>query len=255
MSVMSIVKEVNEVVHRVRVKLYPSYLPEAEGAYIARTSNEKALTVEDVCAALKNRAGFSGSYSTLVENVKAFFDEAAYQLCDGYAVNTGYFSLFPNIGGLFKSPEDSFSREEHPLTFRLRTSAKLRRLAQTVNIAVEGLGGKLGSISKFTDKRSKTVNGEITGGGVFVISGKRLKVAGEHEDCGVYFEMAGEPGSRIKVREDLAENSSSKLIGVVPMLIAPNPYRVVIVTQFNGSNSLFLKKPRTITSTFQLTAE
>jgi len=255
MSVMSIVKEVNEVVHRVRVKLYPSHLPATEGKYVARTSNEKALTVEDVCAALKNRAGFTGSYPTLVENVKAFFDEMAYQLCDGYAVNTGYFSLYPNIGGVFESPDDTFSREEHPLTFRLRIGAKFRRLAKAVNIAIVGLGSRIGVVSKFTDRRSKTVNKEVTGNGVFIISGKRIKVAGDKEDCGIYFELVGEPGVRIKVKDDLIENSPTKVIGIVPVLLAPKSYRVVIVTQFNGSGSNFLKNPRTIISNFELAAE
>jgi len=254
MSVMSIVKEVNEVVHRVRVKLYQSHLPGTEGKYVARTSNEKALTVEDVCAALKNRTGFTGDYTTLVENVKAYFDEAAYQLCDGYAVNTGYFSLFPNIGGLFISPDDTFKRDEHPLTFRLRIGGKLGRLARAVNIAVDGIGGRLGSISRFTDKKSKTVNKELTGSGIFVISGKRIKVVGDNEECGVYFEAVGS-GARIKVREEFIENSTVKIIGTVPVLLAPESYRVVVVTQFNGSANTFLKKPRTITSRFELAAE
>jgi len=255
MSVMAIVKEVSEVVHRIRVKLYPSHLPGTEGMYIARTSNEKALTVEDVCAALKNRAGYSGNYSTLVENVKAYFDEAAYQLCDGYAVNTGYYSLYPNIGGTFASPHDTFDRGEHPLTFRLRIGLRFRRLANAVNIAVEGLGSRFGFVSRFTDKKSKTANLIVTVGGIFVISGKRIKVDGDNEECGVYFEAVGEGGTRIKVAEDLAENLPTKIIGVVPPLSTSNEYRVVIVTQFSGSGGRFLKMPRTIISNFELTAE
>jgi hypothetical protein len=255
MSVMSIVKEVNEVVHRVRVKLYPSHLPAVKGLYIARTSNEKALRVEDVCAALKNRAGFTGDYSTLVENVKAYFDEAAYQLCDGYAVNTGYFSLYPNIGGTFKSLHDTFDREEHPLTFRLRIGSRFRRLAKAVNIAVEGLGSRFGSVSQFIDKSSKAENSIITGGGIFIISGKRIKVAGDNEKCGVYFETVGEGNTRIKVPEDFIENVPTKIIGIVPELLPAKSYRVVVVTQFSGSSNAFLKKPRTIVSDFELTAE
>jgi len=34
---MAIINNVTEVLHRIRVKLYPNYLPTAEGAYIART--------------------------------------------------------------------------------------------------------------------------------------------------------------------------------------------------------------------------
>ena len=100
---MAILNPVKEVLHRIRVKLYPNYLPNVKGAYIARTDNEASLSIEQVCAALKNRGGFSGNYEDLVENVRQFFDEAAYQLCDGYAVNTGYYSVHPNVGGTFNS--------------------------------------------------------------------------------------------------------------------------------------------------------
>jgi hypothetical protein len=63
---MAIINNVNEVLHRIRVKLYPNSLPHVEGAYIARTDNEVSLTVEEVCAALKNRGGFTGNYEDLL---------------------------------------------------------------------------------------------------------------------------------------------------------------------------------------------
>jgi hypothetical protein len=94
---IAIINDVNEVLHRIREKLYPNYLPTLEGAYIARTDNEAFLSIEEVCAALKNRGGFTGSYDDLVEHVRQFFDEAAYQLCDGFTVNAGYFSVHPNV--------------------------------------------------------------------------------------------------------------------------------------------------------------
>jgi hypothetical protein len=87
---MSLINDVNEVLHRIRVKLYPNYLPNAEGAYIARTDSEASLSIEDVCASLKNRGGFTGNYDDLTDRIKQYFDEMAYQLCDGFAVNTGY---------------------------------------------------------------------------------------------------------------------------------------------------------------------
>jgi len=37
---MAIINDVNEVLHRIRVKLYPNYLPNVEGQYIARTNSE-----------------------------------------------------------------------------------------------------------------------------------------------------------------------------------------------------------------------
>jgi hypothetical protein len=98
---MAIINNVNEVLHRIRVKLYQSYLPGVQGAYVARTDNEAILSIKEVCAALKNRGGFTGNYDDLVDHVKQYFSEAAYQLCDGFGVSTGYYSLHPNVGGTF----------------------------------------------------------------------------------------------------------------------------------------------------------
>jgi hypothetical protein len=48
---MAVINNVNEVLHRIRMKLYPNYLHNVEGAYLARTDNEASLGVEEVCPA------------------------------------------------------------------------------------------------------------------------------------------------------------------------------------------------------------
>jgi hypothetical protein len=117
---MAIINTVTEVLHRIRVKLYPSYLPRVEGAYIARADSEATLTVEQVCAALKNRSGFTGNYADLVEHVIQFLDEVVYQLCDGFAVNLKYFVMYPNAGGIFDVVVEGHDTHKHPVTFRFR---------------------------------------------------------------------------------------------------------------------------------------
>ncbi|MDR2738336.1 MAG: hypothetical protein LBB68_00660, partial [Treponema sp.] len=166
---MAVINSVTEVLHRIRVKLYPNYLPNTEGAYIARTDNEASLSVEEVCAALKNRGGFTGNYDDLVEHVRQFFDEAAYQLCDGFAVNTGYFSVHPNVGGTFGKVFEGHDTEKHPVTFRFRTRAPLRALAEHIAVEVEGLADVAGYIDEFTDIATESVNETATPGGQFSV--------------------------------------------------------------------------------------
>jgi hypothetical protein len=43
---MAIINNITEVLHRLRVKLYPNYLPNVEGTYIARTDSEASLNIE-----------------------------------------------------------------------------------------------------------------------------------------------------------------------------------------------------------------
>jgi hypothetical protein len=72
---MSDIYQVKEKMHKMRAKLYPSYLPGTEGKYIARTSNEATVSIEDICAAMKNRGGFDGSYEEAVKTMRHFFME------------------------------------------------------------------------------------------------------------------------------------------------------------------------------------
>ena len=96
------VYSVKEVLHKIHVRLYPSNLPQAHGALFARTDSEAVLSVEDVAKELKTRGGFTGNYQDLIAHSRQFLDEMIYQLCDGFAVNLGYFSIHPVVGGFFE---------------------------------------------------------------------------------------------------------------------------------------------------------
>ena len=82
---MAIFNNIDEALRRIRIKLYPK--PKVESAYITRMDNKVGITFEQVCAVRKNRGEFTGSYDDLVDLIKQFFDEAAYQRCDRFAVN------------------------------------------------------------------------------------------------------------------------------------------------------------------------
>jgi hypothetical protein len=82
-----------------------------------------------VCAALKNRGGGTGVHEDYMEHVKQFFDEAAYQFCDSFSVNTGYFSLNPRIGGTWQAPNDPHDPVKYPIRFTFRALKPLRNLA------------------------------------------------------------------------------------------------------------------------------
>ncbi|MDR2149971.1 MAG: DUF4469 domain-containing protein [Spirochaetaceae bacterium] len=241
---MAVINSVKEVLHRIRVKLYPNYFTNVEGAYIARTDNEASLTIAEVCAALKNRGGFTGSYDDLVEHVKQFFDEMVYQLCDGFAVNTGYFSLHPNVGGTFDKVTEGHDAKKHPITFRFRPCAPLRKAAEYIVVEVEGLAEVNGYIDEFTDVTTEAVNETATSGGMFSIVGHKIKIAGEDPEVGVYFVSEADPAVRVKVSGHLAENTASKLIGVIPALSA-GKWKLEIKTQYSGGSNV-LKEPRSL---------
>jgi hypothetical protein len=250
-SLMALINQVNEVLHRIRVKLRPNYLTNVEGLYTAFTDSEAALSVEETCASLKNRGGFTGNYDDLVEHVKQYFGEAAYQLCDGFAINTGCFSIHPNVGGTFDKITEGHDAKKHPVTFRFRTRAPLRALAEHIVVEVEGIVDAQGYIDEFTDVSTESENEALTPGGIFSLAGHKIKVTGEDPETGVYFVSEADPAVRVKAGGHLAENAASKLIGTIPAL-SDGKWKVEIKTRFGGSGK-DLKNTRTTESAFILT--
>ncbi|MDR1837407.1 MAG: DUF4469 domain-containing protein [Treponema sp.] len=246
----NIITNVREHLHRIRAKLYQNNLKGIEGKYLARTANEASLKIDDVCAALKNRGGFYGSYEELVDNVYQFFDEAAYQLLDGYSVNMGYFAVYPHITGTFDSTAETYDKNKNPVRFRFRTRPRLRRLIGEVEVLIEGLAGTSGCVDKYLDTDENEINSIFVPGNQFVVSGNKIRIEGNDPNVGLYFVPVDNPSGAVKVTR-IAENSASKIIGIAPQT-GYQQNRIEIRTQYSGSGSTSLKEPRTITSPFIL---
>ena len=239
-----------EVLHKIKAKLYPNYFKHVTGEYIARTKNNASLSVDQVCLSLKNRGGFSGSYDALQDNIKQFLDEIAYLICDGFSVNTGYFSIHPNVGGSFSSMNEKHNHKKNPVTFRFRTMEKLRRLAEQIEVEIEGVADGSGEIELFTNYDKESDKTMYSPGDQFCIKGYKIKISGEDESNGLYFVPIDDPSKAVKVTR-IAENGSSRISGIAPKTgFARN--RIEIRTQFTGSGSTMLKTPRIISSSFIL---
>ena len=242
---MAIIDDVTEVLHRIRAKLYPNYLSTVEGAYIARTDDEAALSIEDVCAALKNRGGFTGEYEDAVEYNRLFMKEAAYQLCDGFSVNFGgFFTVRLRIGGTFKDALEPWNREKHPIRFSFHKLKRLRDITDHIEVVIEGVHDGSGYIAECTDVSTEAESETLTPGGMLVIEGHKIKIAGTHTDNGVYFVLANNPVYREKADTHYAENTPTKVIAKIPN-IAAGKWKLRIITQYS-SGGTFTKDPRTI---------
>jgi hypothetical protein len=245
---MGINNNIDDVLHRIRVKLYPNYLPNTEGRYVARTDSEALLDIERICAAMKNRGGFLGSYENLIENVKAFQNECAYQLADGFALNLIYYSIHPNIGGTFNSEKEAHDPKKNPVSFKFRTRLPLRNLVQHISVDIAGVADGNAFIDEFIDRDENSVNGIFAPGNMFCINGNKIKLAGDDPGCGVFFVPLDDPSKAVKVTR-IGENNGSTVTG-----IAPDTHyqynRIEIRTQYSGSTTTFLKAPRSIVSDF-----
>jgi hypothetical protein len=247
---MGIKNNIDDVLHRIRVKLYPNYLPVAEGRYIAKTDNEAFLNVERICASLNNRGGFLGSYGDLIENINQFLDECAFLLCDGYGLNLRYYSVHPNISGTFNSEKEAHDPKKNPVRFKFRTRLPLRDLIKHIAVDITGVADSNAFIDEFIDRDEDSTNGIYVPGSMFCINGNKIKVAGDDPSCGVFFVPVDDPSKAVKVTR-IGENSTSTITGIAP----DTNYRynrIEIRTQFTGSTTTFLKAPRSIVSDFVL---
>jgi len=239
------------VFHRIKVNLYPSYFSNVEGAYIARTDNEKTLDIEDICAIMKTRGKFGGDYETLTSNVREYLDEVAYQLCDGYAVTNGYYTISPNIGGSFNSANETHDPKKHRVTFKLNTRKELRDLAKKVVIVVMGVMNRVAYIDQFIDKEEDSLNNTFVPGNMFSIHGRRIKIAGnEGDDAGVFLVPVDDPTAAVKVAR-IADNTPSLITGIIPDTEFTHN-RIEIRTRYSGANDKPLKTLRVLTSPFTL---
>jgi hypothetical protein len=170
----------------------------------------------------------------------------AYRLKDGFSVNTGYFSVSPSIRGVFNSPAERFDRAKHSISFDFKQGGLVRKGLGDVEVQITGIAKPTNIIARFYDLASETENEFVTAGGQFVIDGARIKIAGEHPDCGLYF-LFGEQQAKLETKR-LAVNSPSKIVGAVPALAAAqgDEIRIAVKTQFGGSNKQLLKEPRTV---------
>jgi hypothetical protein len=246
---MNLIYGVEPVMHRIRVKLYHNYFPKGE-KYIARTDCEATLSVDQVCAAARDRGGFTGDFEDFVDHVKQYHIEASYQLLDGFAINTGYFSIHPNLGGTFKTVHEVPDHKTHPLTYRFRPLKPMRDMAASTHVVVEGLADVDGYIDEFLDSENNSINGVLEPGHQFMITGHRLKVIGDDPTCGLYFVPVGYDDPPVKVTR-IIENTPTKIIGVIPE-VGWAFSKLEIRTQYSGSKTAFLKNVRVITSDFTL---
>jgi len=83
------------------------------------------------------------------------------------------------------------------------------------------------------------------------MTGHKIKIAGDDPAVGVYIVPVENAAAAKKVKR-IAENTSGKIIGIVPESTGHFLNRVEIRTQFAGSGSITLKSPRVITSSFIL---
>ena len=231
------------ILHRIKAILFPNWLTDDPNDYSARVVSERSLSVSEICSTAVNRGGATTTAEAMEHNVNLFLKEMAYQLCDGFSVNTGYFTATTLIRGVFNSPTETFNPEKHSLIFQFNQGETLRKELDSIEVNITGVGESSITVAQVTDVKTGSVNDLLTPNRNLKIRGYKLKLVADHPEVGVYF-VNEATTERTKVdTTDIVTNNPSELVIVIPALAA-GIYTLEVSSQFSGSSTP-LKEPRT----------
>ena len=117
------------------------------------------------------------------------------------------------MGGTFKSEVDKPDPQKNPLTIRFQALKPLRNAVKTIRMINQGFAGTRGHIVEYVDTDENAVNSVYVPGNAFVLTGDKIKLAGDDPECGLYFVPEEDPSAAVKVTR-IIENSPSKIIGL-----------------------------------------
>ena len=228
--------------HTIKAYLYDNLLTPDPNDFTARVSSERSLSVADICHSAATRGGADVSDAAMSHAVELFLKEMAYRLCDGFAVNTGYFTAMPVVRGVFLNPNETFDPQRHTLQFQFTQGELMRREIEDVEVKIMGVTETGLYIGQVEDMKSRTVNEVLTPGFNLRVTGTKLRVVGDKPGVGIFFRETV-TNTATKVDEgDIVVNNPSELMIIIPALPA-GTYQLEVTTQYSTGNKL-LKEVR-----------
>jgi len=137
--------------HKIKAYLYDNVLTDDPFDLIARVMAERSLNVHSISETAATRGGADISAPSMEHAVNLWFKEMAYQLCDGFSVNTGWFTVSAHIRGVFNSPAETFNPDKHTLLFSFNQGTLLRREIAATEVQILGVAESGLNIVQVTD--------------------------------------------------------------------------------------------------------
>ena len=185
--------------HKIKAQLYDNVLTPNPNDIMARVSSERSLSVKDICQSAVTRGGADISAAAMEHAVNLYHKEMGYSMCDGFSVNTGWYTASVSIKGVFDSPAEKFNPAKHTVMFDFN--------------------------DLLTPNRNLRINGS------------KIKIDGENTENGVYF-VHQDTKERTRVdNSDIATNNPSEIMIVIPELPA-GTYKLEITTQYSPGKNL-----------------
>lgn len=212
----------------IEYKLEKNELTADPNDYRAVVVNARVYTEEEFMdRMLESGAGLTRSD---ILSVRAAYKQTALNIIkEGSLINDDLFNMSFTMPGKYHPADET---EHHALEIHLHPSRELREAAARLKPRRVSASGKEPLITAALDVNSNTAD-RISGGGICILKGNKIKVTGSHPDVGLYFKEVSGAGVT-KFSGPFAENLPSRLMFQAPSLPA-GVYRLSIKTQFTSA--------------------
>ena len=227
------------ILHEVEIYLYENHLTPITTDYMGRIEMSRTLGIKEVCDSAVLRGGANITSEAIRTGSEIMLKEMAWLLCDGFAINLGYFIISLKVSGVFDSPNDLYDPKRHSLRFQITPGIYLRNELEYVRIKNMGVKRNSMYISLVTDSLTGLTDGTVTRNDDIIIQGTRVRIApddGSDPEVGIFFVAAN--GTATPVTRRLTQNDPSKVTARVPSSLLAGTYTLRIVTKAGQGKEL-----------------
>jgi hypothetical protein len=178
--------------------LVPSSVLGKEAPYFARTGPVRTVGREELISIMA-RANTTITRQDVLGVLDLLEEQVVSLLLQGFAVDTGLFSVRVNLRGGFRNQTDKFDPRRHSLHLKLGGAPgfKKRVLDRLTPVRKKFLSAHP-LLKSVTDYVTGSRNNLITPGGLAEIKGRGLLLDPDREDCGFFLVAEKESSGRIK---------------------------------------------------------
>ena len=170
---------------------------------------------------------------------------------EGKGLNLPLLNLNYAMKGTFSTPDARLNTADHTLEINISAGALLTEAIPEIKLKRLSSPDFGPIIRRFTDGVSKTVNSLLTPGGIFEVTGERLRIDGtDSAVIGLYLRARNGTETKVNV---LLRNEPNCLSGQLPADLPSGTYKLVVKTQVGANRKRLLKSLRVSASTFDIT--
>lgn len=241
----------------IRLKLNRQTAPDGETYYRANVQHRPTLDEQDLARRVADKRSEMRP-ETLLYAYRCLKEEIYEALLNGHSVDLGFGLLTLRVQGRFEHPADRFDPARHAFNVAFTPAPRLLQLEKSLTAqspSTQTADRRPVILEANSDNPARPPEGytygRVRAGSEWVyLSGRDLKIMGDHPDNGLSFRNDG-TGETIAPKL-LAINQRNLLFACLERPLTPGTWTVSLATQFNRTYHLY-KTPRHASFTFEVT--